>query len=380
MSRLLAFALSICVVSSVVAGPKIAVLTRTGNIPPKPIPSGAPYLSTSGAGFSDPSFQVFGLRAPSNRQYKTTSGAGFSDPSFQVFGLQAPTHRQYMTVSGPGFSEPSFQVFGLRAPSHQQYLTTSGPGFSDPSFQVFGLRSTSGSQYLTTSGPGFSDPSFQVFGLQAPTGLQYLTTSGAGFSDPSFQVFPANIPTGSCASMSGGLGFCGPCFGSHGFSCGPIQFGCVTPCNPLMCGSSLWPGFPTGCNFGYSYELCYGYPCELAWMPSWSRWGLGNYDGWPVNYIETISNGAGYQGHKPQVINFDKPLAPRSASIRIETPGRAKVFVQGQAVGPVFVAENLKGSTKIEFKVRRTVDGKVNEVTYPVSVVAGDRKQLVILP
>lgn len=361
-------------------------------------------MTTSGPGFSDPSFQVFGLRGPLNRKYMTTSGAGFSDPSFQVFGLQAPPNRHYMTTSGAGFSDPSFQVFGLRAPSHSQYLTTSGAGFSDPSFHVFGLQAPPSTQYLTTSGrgysdpsfqvpgPGLSDPSFQVFGLQAPSNLQYKTTSGAGFSDPSFQVFGVTDATDFGCTMRCGIGFGSLCFGNSGFSCGPIQMGCVTPCNSgLSCSSfcgfgfpNVWPACqvncqPVACNFGYSYGLPYDMSYGWGWMPSWSRWGANYRGDWPTNYVETTSSSDYPVPSKPQVIHFDKPLAPGSASIRIESPSNTEVLVQGKRVSDVYMAENLNGPTKIDFTVRQTSNGQTKDVAHPVMVSPGDRKQLVIL-
>lgn len=184
-----------------------------------------------------------------------------------------------------------------------------------------------------------------------------------------------------CWNPGSSCGLCGPGYGPSGVGCGNSWsncFGCgLSP--GYQCSSfSMCFGNP-GRSYGYQYVSWYDLPCAWGWMPSCSRWNYANCCWLGNGYVESTSACGCFKASKPQIIHFDKPLAAGAATIRIESPAGAEVLVQGKRVNDVYLAENLKGPTKIEFIVRQTGNGQAKEVAHPVTVSPGERKQLVIL-
>ena len=196
-----------------------------------------------------------------------------------------------------------------------------------------------------------------------------------------------------------------PNFGAHGFSSGPCDFGCATqfgsgscgfgfggfgcsllPSRPWTCGTINCQRFPSSNNGVYYapwFDLAYGFA---------GPWGMANYgNGYPAyanaSVVYSLANDRDYRGPapaRPQVINFPKPLENGKAQIRIASPGAAEVLVNGQAIAAgngerVFTTPVINGPTSYDVKVRQTINGKLDEQTFRVKVMPGDRQQVLVL-
>jgi hypothetical protein len=258
----------------------------------------------------------------------------------------------------------------------------------------------------------FGQPSFGPnYGYGAagfPGGLPNNFGFATGFNSPNFgsNFGTFGFPGGSCnlgCSLPFGRGVCGSNFGVCAFQNGPCNFGCATPFGPGFCGqgvggfgchvqsSRVWnAGSLNSHRFSRDNSVFYA-PWDLGY--SWAgTWGTENYGyGYPAlptpGFLFSAADENGFHVSappRPQVINFPTPLENGKAQIKIAPSAVAEVLVNGQPIGTgnserVFTTPVINGPTNYDVKVRQTLNGKVDEQTFRVTVKPGDRQQVVVL-